>query len=113
MMVGYYTWIHRTSMRGVSVVYLVPISFQRFIIQVALSDMGLMPLLVFLRFYPSYFSGFLCIVLRASVCWLCTKLHLEQGVAAVVKESITFTISPSISHAPSQCISTEFLQLID
>jgi hypothetical protein len=67
---------------------------------------------LFLRFYPSYFSGFLVIVLRPIVCRLCTKLRLEQGVAAVVKESITFTISPSISHAPSQCISTEFRQLI-
>ena len=65
-----------------------------------------------LRFYPSYFSGFLVIVLRASFFRLCTKLRLEQGVAAVVKESVTFTISPSISHAPSQYISTEFRQLI-
>jgi len=72
--------------------------------------MGLMSL--FLRFYPSHFSGFLVSILRASVCRLCMNLQLEQGVAAVVKESITFTISPSISHAPSQCISTEFRQLI-
>jgi len=71
--------------------------------------MGLMSL--FLRFYPSYFSGFLVVVLRASVCRLFTKLRLEQGVAEVVKESITFTISSSIFHAPSQCISTEFRQL--
>ena len=68
-----------------------------------------MPL--FLRFYPSYFSGFLVLGLMASVCRLCTKLQLEQGVAAVVKGSITLTISSSISHAPSQCISTEFRQL--
>lgn len=59
---------------------------------------------LFLRFYPSYFSGFLVVVLRASVCRFCTKLQAEQGVAAVVKESITFTISSIISHAVSMYI---------
>jgi len=32
LMMGYYTWIHRTSMLEASVIYLVPISFRRFII---------------------------------------------------------------------------------
>jgi len=48
---------------------------------------------LFLRFYPSYLSGFLVLDLRESVCPLCRKLQLEQGVAAVVKESITLYMS--------------------
>lgn len=55
---GYCTWIHPASMLGFSVVYLVPISFQRFTMQTALRDTGLMPL--FLRFLSFIFFRISC-----------------------------------------------------